>query len=157
MPKTGETFTEFYLLGPTGKAEGYPRNLTIQENATVIIGIANHENRLINYTVEVWLINQTTLTNNQTGVNETHYNQMWYLSTITTTLQHTEVNTEESWRPQWTDNYTFAIDKHGVFKLIFLLYTTPPETYQPNTNYQGIAEQKINSAYRENHLWITVQ
>src|SRR3989304_1737125 len=27
-PKQGEKFTEFYLLGPGGKAEGYPTNLT---------------------------------------------------------------------------------------------------------------------------------
>jgi uncharacterized membrane protein len=157
MPKTGETFTEFYLLGPTGTAEGYPRNLTTNENATVIIGVVNHEHQLINYTIEIWLINQTTIINNQTGANETHYNHVWYLNTITTTLPPLEVNTEEPWHPQWTYNYTFTIDTPGKFKLAFLLFTAPSAPDTTHTDYQGIADQKINSAYRENHLWLTVQ
>ena len=156
MPKTGETFTEFYLLGPTGKAAGYPRNLTINQTATVTIGIANLEQRLIDYTIEVWLINQTTITNNQTGANETQYNQMWYLDTITTTLPHQEINIEEPWQSQWTYNYTFAVDTPGEFKLAFLLFTTLNSPYATNVDYHEIANQKINSAYRENHLWITV-
>jgi uncharacterized membrane protein len=157
MPKTDETFTEFYLLGPTGKAEGYPRNLTTQENATVIIGVANHENHLINYTIEVWLINQTTITNNQTGENQTVYNQMWYLDTITTVLPDQPLNTEEAWHPQWTYNYTFRINKTGTFKLAFLLFTTPTPTHNTTIDYHEISEQKMSSAYRTNHLWITVQ
>jgi uncharacterized membrane protein len=157
MPKTGETFTEFYLLGPTGKAEGYPRNLTINQTATVTIGIANHEQRLIEYIIEVWLINQTTITNNQTGANETQYNQMWYLDTITTTLPHQEINIEEPWQPQWTYNYTFAVDTPGEFKLAFLLFTTPIAPYATHTDYHEIADEKISSAYRENHLWITIR
>jgi hypothetical protein len=81
---------------------------------------------------------------------------MWYLDTITATLPYQQLNIEEHWQAQWTTNYTFAIDTPGEFKLVFLLFTTPTETYQPNTDYHGIAEQKISSAYRENHLWITV-
>jgi uncharacterized membrane protein len=157
MPKTGETFTELYILGPTGKATGYPRNLTINENATVLIGITNYENRPINYTIEIWLINQTTITNNQTGSNETHYNHMWYQDSITTTLPYQHINTEESWQPQWTYNYTFAIDTPGENKLAFLLFTTPTATYDTQTDYHEIANEKISSAYRENHLWISVQ
>lgn len=156
VPKTGETFTEFYLLGSTGKAEGYPQNLTLNQTATLTIGIANHENKIINYTIEVWLINQTTILNTQTGENTTQYNQMWYLNTITTTLPHQKINIEGPWVPQWTTNYTFAVDKPGEFKLAFLLFTTPNPPYFTQTDYHEIAEQKINSAYLENHLWITI-
>jgi len=158
LPKTGETFTEFYLLGPSGKAEGYPRNLTTQENAAVIIGVVNHEHRLINYTIEIWLINQTTITNNQTRENETIYNQMWYLDTISTnTLPPLPVNTEAPWSPQWAYEYIFRIEHPGTFKLAFLLFTVPTATYYPTVDYHEIADQKINHAYRETHLWITVQ
>jgi uncharacterized membrane protein len=156
MPKTGETFTELYLLGPTGKATGYPRNLTINQTATITIGVTNYENRLINYTIEIWLINQTTITNNQTGDNETHYNHMWFLNTITATLPPKEINIEGSWQPQWTYNYTFAIDKPGEFKLAFLLFTTPTATYTTQKDYTNIADQILSSAYRENHLWLSI-
>jgi len=52
-PKTGEKFTEFYILGPGGKAEGYPRDMKINEEKAVIMGIVNHEYRPVSYTAEV--------------------------------------------------------------------------------------------------------
>lgn len=52
-PKVGEKFTEFYILGTGGKAEGYPRDMKTGEEKEVILGIVNHENRPVNYTVEV--------------------------------------------------------------------------------------------------------
>ena len=48
-PKQGEKFTEFYLLGPGGKASDYPTNLTVGQNASVIIGIVNHEYQTVDY------------------------------------------------------------------------------------------------------------
>jgi uncharacterized membrane protein len=53
MPKTGEKFTEFYILGPGGKAEGYPGNLAVGQQGQVIVGVVNHEYSLVNYTVQV--------------------------------------------------------------------------------------------------------
>jgi len=52
-PKTGEKFTEFYILGPGGKAEGYPRDMKTGEEKEVILGIVNHEYRPVTYTAEV--------------------------------------------------------------------------------------------------------
>ena len=52
-PKTGEKFTEFYILGPGGMAEGYPRDLKTGETAQVTFGAVNHEYRPVTYTVEV--------------------------------------------------------------------------------------------------------
>lgn len=46
-PKVGERFTEFYVLGD------YPRELAIGEEATVILGIVNHEGQEISYYIEV--------------------------------------------------------------------------------------------------------
>lgn len=43
FPQPGEKFTEFYILGPTGKAGDYPTNLTAGESGNMIIGIVNHE------------------------------------------------------------------------------------------------------------------
>jgi uncharacterized membrane protein len=52
-PKQGETFTEFYILGPNGKASDYPTNLTIGQNGSVIIGVVNHEYQTTNYELVV--------------------------------------------------------------------------------------------------------
>ncbi len=52
-PKQGETFTEFYILGPNGNASNYPTNLTIGQNGSVIIGVVNHEYQTTNYELVV--------------------------------------------------------------------------------------------------------
>ena len=54
-PKEGEKFTEFYVLGPGGKAEDYPTNLNVGEEGEVIIGVVNHEYAQVTYQLEVRL------------------------------------------------------------------------------------------------------
>lgn len=58
-PPVGERFTEFYILGPSGKAYGYPTNLTLGESGTVIIGVFNREYEDVFYKVVVSLENET--------------------------------------------------------------------------------------------------
>jgi len=58
-PKEGEHFTEFYILGPEGKADNYPTNYTLGESGKVIVGIVNHEYRPVNYTMELRLENRS--------------------------------------------------------------------------------------------------
>lgn len=52
-----EPYTEFYILGPEGNAENYPTEYVLWENGTVIVGIVNHEQKPVNYTMEVKLEN----------------------------------------------------------------------------------------------------
>ena len=52
-PKQGEKFTEFYILGPEGKAENYPQQVMLGEEAKVILGIVNHEHQPLSYRVEI--------------------------------------------------------------------------------------------------------
>lgn len=58
-PKEGEHFTEFYLLGPEGKADNYTTNYTLGQSGTVVVGVVNHEYRPVNYTMEVKLENKS--------------------------------------------------------------------------------------------------
>jgi uncharacterized membrane protein len=44
-----ETFTEFYILGPEGRLEGYPTQLIPNQPYTLTFGIGNHENREMHY------------------------------------------------------------------------------------------------------------
>ena len=72
VPKEGEKFTEFYILGQNGTASNYPTNLTVGQAGNVTIGIVNHEYSDVNYEMVIKLNNQTindtniTLSNNQT-------------------------------------------------------------------------------------------
>ena len=153
-PKIGEKFTEFYLLGPDGIADNYPRNLTTDENAYVTMGIVNHEYKTVNYTVEVWLVNQSMYYNESENKNITVYHNMWFLDSLNISLPHVDLDIENKWAQQWQYIYNFNISRNGSFKLMFLLFKEPTGKYNPDEDYKTIAEQKINNAYRELHLWI---
>ena len=72
-PKEGEKFTEFYVLGPGGKAEEYPTNLTVGEEGEVIIGVVNHEYTNISYQLEMMLNGEVI---NEKGI-ELMHNETW--------------------------------------------------------------------------------
>ena len=62
FPQPAEPFTELYLLGPGGKASGYPTNLTVGQTGNVTVGVVNHENANVDYTLVAKLPNQTIAT-----------------------------------------------------------------------------------------------
>jgi uncharacterized membrane protein len=96
MPKVGERFTEFYVLGPGGKLEGYPTNMTLGQSGTVILGVVNHEYSEVTYTIVIKLDNKTI-----------------------GTIDGIKLKNEE----KWEQNYTFTPHKTGnKIKLEFLLY-----------------------------------
>jgi len=115
VPKQGEKFTEFYILGPGGKASDYPTNLTVGEDASLIIGIANHEYQEMYYGVEMWLVNASFVDN------QTQVHQMYFFDSFNVTLESIPPNIEGNWTPQWEMNYSFVVDIEGVYKMWFLL------------------------------------
>lgn len=52
-PRTGERFTEFYVLGLDGKAAGYPSTVAAGSEASVILGIVNREHENVTYQVHI--------------------------------------------------------------------------------------------------------
>ncbi len=59
VPKEGEKFTEFFILGEKNMAADYPTQLAVGEPGRLSIGIGNHEYRNITYTVETYLMTMT--------------------------------------------------------------------------------------------------
>ena len=53
IPRVGETFTEFYVLGLDGKATGYPEDVRVGEEEKVIAVVVNHEHDVVNHRVEI--------------------------------------------------------------------------------------------------------
>lgn len=145
VPRQGESFTEFYILGPGGNATGYPRNLTVGQDASVIIGIANHEHRTVEYTVELWLVNMSFVDN------VTQIHAMYFFDSFSITLEHTDVDLEGEWQPQWELPYEFNVTIEGNYKLWFLLYEDDvpelPFAPSPMSDYTGTsAEDRIIKA-----------
>ena len=61
LPQT-EFFTEFWILGPEHKAEGYPYNVTSGSSYNVFIGMTNHLGQEAYYSIQVKFRNQNQST-----------------------------------------------------------------------------------------------
>ena len=135
VPREGEKFTEFYILGPGGNATGYPHNLSMDQNASVIVGINNHENRQVRYIVQVWLVN-ASFVNNSTVIQNMFFFDQWSI-----VLNSTPANLDGPSIPQFQKNYTFSIHVPGHFKLWFFLFKDSVPSYaedlDPMRDYAG--------------------
>jgi uncharacterized membrane protein len=67
MPNKGDGFTEFYMLGIDGKAQAYPQSIALGDNASLILGIINRENKDTSYHILV-KIDDVTITKINTGM-----------------------------------------------------------------------------------------
>lgn len=130
-PRPGETFTEFYILGPGGNASGYPTRLNVSQNGTVIMGVVNHEGAAVNYTVRVDLVGVVIVYNATSGFNET-------VEVNRTTWSWFNASVDDG--ANWTQPYTFSIGSAGLWKVQFLLFR----------------DRDLAHDYRELHLYVTV-
>jgi uncharacterized membrane protein len=131
-PKQGEKFTEFYILGPGGKAYDYPTSVKEGNSSTVIVGVVNHEYALANYTMSIYL-NNTPLNNSTSedrSLDDLPY--VYPIKSINLTLAHNET---------WERPVSYVLNHIGDRqKLEFLLYR----------------ESNFTSPYRDLHLWVNV-
>jgi uncharacterized membrane protein len=125
-------------------------------NTSLILGLINHEYKKMNYTIEVWLIDESVIFNDSTQQNETIYNHAWFMDKIQVTLNNTQITNQKNQTLKWEYNYTFSINKIGHFKLEFLLFTTPSQVLSYETDYKDSIDMSIKQAYRELHLWFYV-
>lgn len=131
-PKQGEKFTEFYILGPGGKAYDYPTNVIAGNNSTVIVGVVNHEYQTVNYTMKIVLNN--TPWDNATAERIPEFDRGAIIPVMSRNL--TIENNETREMP-----VVYALNHTGdLQKLEFLLYR----------------EGNFTSSYRDLHLWVNV-
>lgn len=74
IPKVGERFSEFYILGLEGKAADYPTELVVGEEGRVLMGIINNERQTVSYRVEVTI---DGVKNNEVGPVVLEHNGKW--------------------------------------------------------------------------------
>ncbi len=138
VPKEGEHFTEFYILGPGGKAADYPTDFPAGSTQSLIVGVGNHEYREVAYTVEIFALNQTfdPVTNTST------VHAVEPLDRFVVTVPHNETR-EMTWE--------FSIPSVDYNRVEFLLFN---ETV-PDPAITG--ENRIAASYRDLHLWVRVR
>lgn len=56
VPTTDQFMTEFYMLGPDGLAENFPREASVGKEIGVTLGLANYERGNHIYRVEIWAV-----------------------------------------------------------------------------------------------------
>ena len=137
FPKDGEKFTEFYILGADKMADDYPEKFPVNSQQFVWIGIGNHEYRDVTYTVETLLLNAEW--DSATNSSVIHASMP---------LDRFEVSVLDN--TTYLEKYYFSVPYTGYNRLEFLLYNeTVPSA-------SASAEEKMESAYRDLHLWIKV-
>ncbi len=136
VPPSGEQFTEFYLLTEDDDGElvaaNYPTAFQYGESQPVVVGIENHENEEITYTVVVQL-QTVVLEGNETTVEEREE-----IGRFTSP----SMADNESWHT----THDIEPTRTGTdLRVQYLLYRgEPPES------------PTVENSYRDVHLWIDV-
>lgn len=126
VPREGEAFTEFYVLGSGGMADDYPRNFLVGESRSIFLGVGNHEHRSMNFTI--------VLSIDPTAENVT-VPSLDDLTLSTAYRPSLAVQVKDGSTLEIPCNFT--IDQPGSYKLQLLLY-------------------RGERMYRDLHLWVRV-
>ncbi len=137
IPKEGDHFTEFYLLGAQGKSANYPRDIQLGESYPLIIGIGNQEYRNVTYTVEIDLVNMSfdPVTNTSIVLAMTNLDRFQI-------VLPPGITREIPWN--------LTITQVGYNRVQFLLF----DESVPDYSVQSM--DRINASYRDLHLWVAI-
>jgi len=138
VPKPGEHFTEFYILGEKQKAADYPDRISTGTEYPLYIGVGNHEYRTVTYTIEVYGMTME-LDNESTTSRIVAMDPLWQHPL---TLAHNETAIVP---------YGLSVNDTGYNRIEFLLFN---ETV-PGPDVTG--GDRLSASVRDLHLWVTVQ
>ncbi len=134
LPKPGEKFSEFFILGENRTADSYPHVIFPNISYPMYVGIGNHEFRTMNYTVEIYLVpksaNETTSAPSQPAT--------LLVKTYSVTLSHNETSIIPF------DLITLNTSYNRVDFLLF-------DDTVPSQSIKG--SNRVNASYRNLHLW----
>lgn len=136
-PREGETFTQLALLGPGGMAADYPRNLTVGEDARVLLSVKSFEHEPMNYTIVIVLTNATDY-----NFTTDDYSIDWGQTNVMTPYSAIAQNFSIDHLEYYNQTFDFNVTEEGTWKLQFLLFIEG----QPLTQ----------DSYRGTHLWLIV-
>jgi uncharacterized membrane protein len=159
FPPPGATYTEFEIVGPDGKATGYPSNLTVNETSIIDLKIINHEETNMNYTIQIFLVN---ITADQDTVRVNH---MYYLDTVSIVSVKGNDSSDGQSGSQSLIPYNLTIEKPGQFKLWLILFknVVPPLPSAPNryddfanTSAVQLINDSIDNKYQSLNLNLNI-
>ncbi len=139
-PNPGEPFTEFYVLGATGKAADYPVDLEPGETGLVEVVVKNHEQRRMSYEVRALLVEGEFMAADGSGSSSRQN---------ATRFEAGAQSPYDAWNATLDhgDQFIHRMDvslPQGDYQLQFLLYTPGDIPF-------------VDVPYRHLHLWIQVE
>jgi uncharacterized membrane protein len=138
VPKEGEKFTEFYILGENKIAADYPDQIFVGNEYPMYIGVGNHEYRNITYTVETWLV-------------QMDFNEKANISTISLMDPLDRFSLLVPDNETEITPYALSAPSTGYDRVEFLLFNESV----PGSSVKGM--DRINASYRDLHLWVNVR
>ncbi|MFO8110192.1 MAG: DUF1616 domain-containing protein [Thermoplasmata archaeon] len=158
-PRTGERFTDFYVLGPGGMADDYPTSLSINQSGHVILGTVNREHRDMDYHMVIRAASTNYESHQdledegdiETGLEiffdsqnmtdeEIPEDYNMTLSPSTTYFTGFTLSHEE----KFTKHLNYTLEEPGLYMVQFLLFRTEEFTLDDTEPYRNL------------HLWVTV-
>ncbi len=136
VPREGEPFTEFFILGNNRTADSYPNHIVLGQNYPMYVGVENHEYRDTRYMIETWMMH----TEFDNATNSTRILSMNPDNRVLLTL----ANNQTSIIP-----YNFSVSSAEYNRVEFLLF----DENVPGLEVTG--SDRINASYRNLHLKFT--
>jgi uncharacterized membrane protein len=133
VPKEGERFTEFFILGENRTGAGYPDLTLPGQNYPMFVGVGNHEYQDTTYTIETWML-RTEFDN---VTNSSRIRMMDPNARLSLTLSHNETTIIP---------YNLSFNKTGYNRVEFLLFN------EDVPGFEVSGSDRINASYRDLHL-----
>jgi len=133
VPREGERFTEFFILGTNQSAADYPDRILTGQNYPLSVGVGNHEYRNVRYTIETWMM-QTEFDNT---TNTSRIVAMDPQDRVLLSLGHNQSTIVP---------YTLSVNSTKYNRIEFLLF----DENVPGFEVRG--SDRINASYRNLHV-----
>jgi uncharacterized membrane protein len=134
VPREGDGYTEFFILGENRTATNYPALNIAGQNYPMYVGVRNHENRQMTYTIETWMMH-------------TEFNNMTNTSTIIAMDPNDRLSFTIAPNETTIIPYNLSVKKTGFNRVEFLLFN------ESVPDFDVTGGDRINASYRNLHLW----
>jgi uncharacterized membrane protein len=137
-PKGEEGYSEFYVLDENRTTSNIPSRINISQSYPINIGIGNHENRNVIYTIETWTV-------------RTEFNNITNTSRIVAMEPNDRMTFTLADKNTAIIPYNLSVKETGYDRVEFLLFN------ESIPGFEVTGRDRINASYRNLHLWLTVR
>jgi len=147
VPREGEQFTEFFILGENRTAANYPDWIIPGRNYSMFVGVGNHENGDSTYTIETWML--------QTEFDNSTNRSRILIMDPDTRVQFTLAQNQTTIIPYnlsvpniSVQNFSVPKNRYNLVEFLLFKGTLP--------GHELSGTDRINASYRDLHLNVKI-